>query len=132
RAEDVDLDGHAGGVLGGDVRIRDRLPERVPIAAAGDAPLHVAFYPHRLRAERDRTGLVQDEACEPGLGRRLTLLEKRGAADEVALVELHAETQPRLIRIHVGRDVGAPYAVSLLQSQRVDRPVPAGREPVNM
>ena len=32
----------------------------------------------------------------------------------------------------VGRDVGRPHAVALLQAQRVDRPVAAGREPVRL
>jgi len=56
--------------------------------------------------------------------------KQRLAAEELALVELDREAEARLERVLVGRDVGAPDAVALLQPQRVDRAVAAGDEAV--
>ena len=46
------------------------------------------------------------------------------------LVEAHGEAQAGLVRIVLGRDVGTPHPVALLDAQRVDRAVAARDEPV--
>src|SRR5439155_21634241 len=126
-AEDVDLDlPPLDGIAGREIRVRDRLPDRVAVAAARDAAHDSAVDPHRLGAERDRTRVAEHETAELAL--RLACGDQRLAADEVVLVELHGEAEARLERRLVGSDVGAPHAVALLEPQRVDRLVPARDE----
>ena len=128
-AEDLDLDRLPGrGALGRQVRVGDRALDRVAVAAARHAADGLAVDAHRLGAERDRARVGEHEAAEPAL--RLRPREQRLAADEVALVELDGEAEPGLERRVVGRDVGAPDAVALLEPQRVDRLVAAGDEAV--
>ena len=112
--------------LRGQVGVGDRALDRVAVAAARDAADRGSLDANRLRAERDRARVGEHEAAEAAL--RLLLREQRLAADEVALVELDREPEPRLERRVVGRDVGAPDAVALLEPQRVDRPVAARDE----
>ena len=128
-AEDLHLDRLSRlGVRRGQVGVGDRALDRVAVAAARHAPDRRALDSHRLRAERDRARVGEHEAAEPPL--RLLPREQRLAADEVALVELDREPEPGLERRVVGRDVGAPHAVALLEPQRVDRLVAAGDEAV--
>ena len=87
---------------------------------------------HRLVAERHRLAVVEHQAAQPPLDAALARGQQRLAADEVALVELDAEADAALLRRLVGRDVGAPDPVALLQPQRVDRAVAAGHEPVRL
>ena len=109
------------------VGVGDRAADRVAEAAAGDAT-GGAGDAHRLGAQRDRAGIVQDQAREPGRGGRLFGLQQRVPSDELALVELDAEPQPGLVRVDVRADVRAPDAISLLEAQRIDRLVTAGDE----
>ena len=113
---------------GGQVRVRDRLLDGVAVAAARDAADERVADAHRLGAERDRARIasVRQRSRRSGSRRR----DERSAADEVALVELHREAEPRLEGRVLGRDVRAPDAVALLEPQRVDRLVAAGDEPV--
>ena len=128
-AEHLDLDRRAGlGAVGGDVGVRDRALDGVAVAAARHAADDLAVDPHGLRAEGDGARVVEDEAGEATLG--LLPLEQRLAADELALVELDREPEPGLVGRVLGRDVGAPDAVALLEAAGVDRPVAAGDEAV--
>ena len=68
----------------------------------------------------------EDEAGQQPLRRARG--EQRLAADETLLVELDGKAEPRLVRVVVGRDVGAPDAIALLEAHRVDRAVAAGDE----
>src|SRR5207302_1236260 len=81
---------------------------------------------HRLGAERDRARVVEHEADEllPGLAQPVP-------PDEVALVALHCEGEPRLVRRRLRVEVAGPGAVALLEPERVDRAVPAGSDPVD-
>src|ERR1700694_1169383 len=99
RAEDLDLDRRAGRGARRHVRVRNRLLDRVAVSAAGYPARHLARDSHRLRAERDRARVVEHEASELCLGRGLALLQKRGAPDELALVELDAEPKPGLVGV---------------------------------
>src|ERR1019366_4104970 len=130
--EDVDLDGGLELDLGGEVGIGDRTLHRVAVAAAGHASDHLAVHPQRLVAQRDRAGIPGHKEAQALSGPLRTLLRanaERGRADERALL-LHAEAEAGLIGGLVGGDVCRPYAVALLQPQRVDRAVAARREPV--
>ena len=128
-AEDLHLDRLADvAALSRQVRVRDRAADGVAVAAARHAADQLAVDAHRLGAERDRARIGERQAAQHPL--RLLAREQRLAADEVALVELHREAEPRLVRRVLGRDVRAPHAVALLEPQRVDRLVPAGDEPV--
>src|SRR5207253_5929523 len=82
-----------------------------------------------LRAQGDGPGVVEDKACQLRAGRRVTFLQQRGPADELALVELDAETEAGLIGIGFGGDVRAPDAIALLEAQRVDSLVSARDKP---
>src|SRR5207302_5508759 len=100
---------------------RDARANRVAEAAARDAADDLAVCStHRLGAERDRPRVVEHEADE--LLRRLA---ERVASDELALVALHGEREPGLVRRSLGVQVARPGAVALLEPQRVDRSVPA-------
>src|ERR1700674_833913 len=99
RAEDLDLDRRADCGARRHVRVRDRLLDRVAVSAAGDSPRYLAVDAHRFRAERHRARVVEHEARELCLGRGLALLQKRGAPDELALVELDAEPKPGLVGV---------------------------------
>src|SRR6478609_358233 len=116
--EDVDLDDLADV----DARIHpgvgDRALHRVAVAAARDPAADRAADPHRLVAQRDRPRVVGHEAAQ----RAARLGVERVAAD-VVLVALDAEPEPRLERGDVGRDVGRPDTVALLQAHGVDRAV---------
>src|SRR6266404_5015874 len=128
-AEDLDLDALVGhGLRRRHVGVGDRAADGVAVAAARDAADEFAADPNRLRAECDGTRIGKDEAGEAAL--RLLRGEEGVAPDEVALVELDGEPDPALVRRVLGRDVGAPDAVALLQPQRVDRLVAAGDEAV--
>src|SRR5215471_1144218 len=113
RPEYVDLDRRADRTRRRDVCVCDRPLDSISIAAAGDAAHDRALGAHRLGAQRDLVRVVEHEARKPRFGRSLALLQQRVAADELALVELDAEAQPRLVRVDVGRDVAAPDAVAL-------------------
>src|SRR5206468_12681419 len=106
-AEDLDLDRPTRlGLAGRHIRVGDRAPDGVAVPAACHSPRDRAVDAHGLGAERDRKRIVEDEAHEST--RRLRPLEERRAADEVALVELDGEPEPRLVRRLVRRDVAAP------------------------
>src|SRR5262249_57449439 len=92
-----------------------------------DATDGVPLDPDRFGPERNRAGIGEHEAAQTA--RRLLRAEQSLAAQEVALVEPDRESEPGLERRVVGRDVGAPDPVALLEPQRVDRPVPARPEP---
>src|SRR5450759_705332 len=127
-AEDLDLDGRADRCACRHVRVCDGPPDRVAVPAARHAPGHLAADAHRLRAERDRTRVVEHETGKPRLRRRLAFLQQSGAPDELALVELDAEAEPAFIGVRLRANVGAPHPVALLQSQGVDGLVAAGGE----
>src|SRR5579871_4801801 len=118
-AKDVDRDLGALSDRRRQVRVGDRTPDGIAVAAAGHAAYDLAAGADRLVAERDRARVAERERPQPAL---------RGAqrirSDE-RLVAPHAELETRLERGVVGSDVGTPHAVALLQTQRVDRPVAA-------
>ena len=122
RPEDVDLDRRADLDLRREIGVGDRALDRVAVAAARDPAADALSDPHRLVAEHDRARVLEHQAPQPparlGPGQRVR-------ADE-RLVRAHAEPEPALERSLVGRDVGRPHAVALLEPQRVDRPVAAG------
>ena len=126
-AEDLDLDLRADVVLGGQVRVRDRLLDRVAVPAARHAADELAVRRARApsrarrRAGRRASGSGAARSGSPARGERLS-------ADELALVELHGEPETGLERRVLGRDVRAPDAVALLEPQRVDRLVAARDE----
>src|SRR5882672_12721077 len=75
-------------------------------------------------------GVVEHEAREPGISRSLALFQQCGAPYELALVELDAETEARLVRVGLRADVRGPRPVSLLQPQGFHRLVAAGDQPL--
>ena len=66
-AEDLDRDLGADVVLGGQVRVRDRLLDRVAVAAARHPPDEIVSDANRLRAEGDRPWVVERQAAEQPL-----------------------------------------------------------------
>src|SRR5581483_1094321 len=111
-----------------DVRIRDAGLDRVAVAAARHAADDLVAVPDRLRTERDRARILEDDADEllPRLGR-----EQRIPSDEAALVQLHGEAEPGVERGGLRREVARPRAVTLLEPERLDRAVAAGRHAVD-
>src|SRR5206468_8668594 len=130
RAEDVDHDWRVDRNLGRDVGVGDRALHRVAVAAARHAADDLAADAHRLRAQNHRARLVEDQTCEARLRRRLAFLDEGVPPNELALVELDAEAEPRRVGVDLGTDIRAPDAVSLLETQRIDSLVPAGSEVV--
>ena len=63
-AEDLDCDLGADAVLGREIRIRDRLLDRVAIPTARDAADQVIPDSHRLRPERDGARIVECQAAK--------------------------------------------------------------------
>ena len=66
------------------------------------------------------SGDERDKAEQPPRGRLAFRGDQRVAADEIALVEPHRETEPRLVRVVVRRQFPAPRAIAFLQPQRLD------------
>src|SRR5581483_7307638 len=109
-----------------DVRIRDAGLDRVAVAAARHAADDLVAVPDRLRTDRAR--ILEDDADEllPRLGR-----EQRIPSDEAALVQLHGEAEAGVERGRLRREVARPRAVTLLEPERLDRAVAAGRHAVD-
>ena len=127
-AEDLGLDGAPGlGSLGGQVGVGDRGSDCVAVAAARHPADDIAVHPDGLGAERNRTSILEDEACGT-LERRALASRRASSPDEVAFVELDGEVERRLVRRLVGGDVGAPEPVALFEPEQVDRLVAAGDE----
>ena len=104
------------------------LLDGIAVPTARHATDGLTLDPDGLRAERDGAWVFECEAAQHAF--RLAAIEERVAADEVALVELDGEAEPRLERRVLGRDVRAPHPISLLEAQRVDRLVAARDESV--
>src|SRR3954468_22127697 len=75
----------------------------------------------------DRRAVVEHKAAELAAQPTLLLGQQRRATNEVTLVQLDAEAQASLVWRIFGRQLGAPVAVALLEAQRIDAVVPAGR-----
>src|SRR4029077_16575226 len=84
-------------------------------------------------SQGDRARILEQQAAEPGPRPALLRLHERLTPDEPALlVELDGEPDASLVGRLVGRDVGTPHAVALLQSHRVDRPIAARDDAVRL
>src|SRR5262249_17945301 len=118
-----DLDRHRRSrlrVLGGQVGVGDGALDRVAVATAGYPAADLPVDPHRLVPERDRSGVLEQQAAEARSRAALLGLDQGLAADEAAvLVQLHAEADPTLIGRLVRGDVRAPDAVALLEPHGV-------------
>ena len=126
-AEHLDLDGRADlGLRDRQVGVGDRALDREPVAAAGDAAGHLAADAHRLRAQADRPAgrpASGSTAAAPAPASRSASVASRPMKSPLSRRD--GEPEAGLARRVLGRDVGAPGAVALLQAQRVDRAVAA-------
>ena len=105
---------------GGQIGVGDRALDRVAVAAARDAASDGAVDAHGLRAERDGARVGEDEAAEAPL--RLPRHDESASRPmKSPLSSFTAKPRPASNGRVVGRDVGAPDAVALLEAQRVDR-----------
>jgi len=100
-----------------------RAPQTAHDAAAGVhglAGVEVGLVGHRRR-QHDRAQLALNSlGVDP---------EQRLAPDELALLQAHAEPEPRFVRVLGRREIGAPVPVALLEPQRVDGLVADGLDP---
>src|SRR5262249_5798419 len=83
----------------------------------------------RLAAPDHRRALIQQQATQLAAYSALPLSDKRIAADEIGLVQLHAETKAGLVWRIFGLQLGAPVTITLLEAQRIDTVVAACRYP---
>src|SRR5262245_30802934 len=128
-AEELDGQARAGRGRGDrDVAVRDRRADRVAVAAARHPADRTPIVQDRLAAEGNHRRVGQGEAGELARQPFGFLPDECLAADEITLVEPDAEAQPGLERRVLGRDLGAPVAVALLEPERIDCPVAAGAQ----
>ena len=119
------------GDVGRQVGVGDAPPDAEAVAAGRHPADDRAVDAHGLVAEADRARVVEHEAAQP-----LARARPRCAATSASrprkspLSRADREAQAGLVRRLLGRDVGGPGAVALLEPQGIDRPVAAGDQPV--
>ena len=106
--------------------VRDAALDGKPVAARGDPSHHLTANAHRLVAECDGARVLENQAGETRtIGDFLGTGESLPAEERNRLVHPHRKTQPSLEWRDLRGDIGRPHPVALLQSQAIDRPVPA-------
>src|SRR5215207_8677868 len=106
--------------------VGDAPPDRVPIGRARHVSDRRVAAPYRLVAHDHNARVVEQEAGELLPRSLLFAPEQRFPADEVVLVELPRETEPRLVGVVLGDHVRPPHPVALHQAQAVEGPTTPG------
>ena len=101
------------------IGVGDRAPDGVAVAAGGDAPGHLAVHAHGLVAERHRargSSSTRQASVSRGL-RSFASTRASRPTKPSSSSSLHAEAEAAFVGGLVGRDVGTPHAIPLLQAQ---------------
>src|SRR6185312_8291966 len=98
-ADDLDLEStRLAGQGDRDVSEGERALHTVTVSARGHPTDDLAVVPDRLIPQCIRIGGLHREADEPQRSAALSLFERRGAADELALLQVHEPSEAGLER----------------------------------
>ncbi len=119
---------HAVGVA--DIAVADRQADGVAIATAGQIADGFAIAQDGLTAEKNDTRILGGKAHQPLPERRPRSALRRRAAEEIDVArQFYRPAEPGLEGRVVRRDVRAPGAIALLETQGFKRTIANGRMP---